>query len=176
MLWIVALLWSLVGTQPIPQTSPPSSEVAHLFTLATLDGAQLSLADLRGRWVLVNFWATWCLPCREEMAYLQKLSEENPEEFVVLGVNMRESPKDVQGFLAETGVNFPILLAPDDATLLAYGVRGLPLTAVIGPDGALRERIIGPLDPERFPFPPMALGFRTILAYPLYPSRMFGIK
>ena len=81
---------------------------------------------------------------------LQKLAQENPEELVVIGVNMRESPKEIRDFVAETGVTFPILMNPDDATLLAYRVRGLPLTAVISPDGGLWERIIGPLDPERF--------------------------
>ena len=69
---------------------------------------------------------------------------------------MRESPTTVGDFVAETGVTFPVLLHPDDATLLAYDVRGLPLTAVIAPDGSLRERIVGPLNPERFPFPPTA--------------------
>lgn len=149
-LWIVALLWSVMGTQPIPQASPPSTEVAPTFTLATLDGAELSLAELRGRWVLVNFWATWCLPCREEMAYLQRLAQEDPDEVIVVGVNMRESPEVVQDFVAKTGVSFPILLNPDDATLLSYDVRGLPLTAVIAPDGSLWEQIVGPLDLERY--------------------------
>ncbi|RLT39070.1 MAG: TlpA family protein disulfide reductase [Chloroflexi bacterium] len=150
LLWFVALSWSLIGAPPNGQTLPPSVENAHTFEQATLDGSRLALADLRGRWVVVNFWATWCLPCREEMAFLQELAVENPEKLVVLGVNMRESPEDVRAFLADTGVSFPILLDPDDGTLLAYDVRGLPLTAVIGPDGALLERIVGPLDAERF--------------------------
>jgi cytochrome c biogenesis protein CcmG, thiol:disulfide interchange protein DsbE len=157
-LWIVALLWSVVGMQPIPKASPPSLEVAHTFELATLDGSKLALTDLRGHWVLVNFWATWCLPCQEEMAYLEALAQENPEELVVLGVNMRESPAEVRDFVAGSGVTFPILLNPDDATLLAYDVRGLPLTVIISPDGALIERIVGPMDPERFPFQPTSGG------------------
>lgn len=147
-LLVVLLLHCPAGCQSI--ATPLADEPAHVFTLPTLDGAELSPAELRGRWVLVNFWATWCLPCREEMAYLQRLSQENPDEVVVVGVNMRESPEVVQDFVAETGVSFPILLNPDDATLLSYDVRGLPLTAVIAPDGSLWERIVGPLDPERF--------------------------
>lgn len=150
---VVLLLWYLAGCQPV--AAPPVVETAHAFTLSTLEGAELSLTDLRGRWVLVNFWATWCLPCREEMAYLQRLADENPDDLIVLGVNMRESPAAVRDFVAETGVTFPILLHPDDATLLAYDVRGLPLTAVITPDGSLQERIVGPLDPDRFTFSPI---------------------
>ncbi len=150
LLWFVALLLSLTGAPQNRQTLPPSVENAHAFDLATLDGSRLALADLRGRWILVNFWATWCLPCREEMAFLQELAVANPEKLVVLGVNMRESSEDVRAFLADTGVSFPILLDPDDGTLLAYDVRGLPLTAVIGPDGALLDRIVGPMDPNRF--------------------------
>ncbi len=149
---ILLLVW-LTGCQPV--AAPPVPETAHSFTLSTLNGAELSLTHLRGRWVLVNFWATWCAPCREEMAYLQRLADENPDDLVVLGVNMRESPATVGDFVAETGVTFPILLHPDDATLLAYDVRALPLTALIAPDGSLQERIVGPLDPDRFTFSPI---------------------
>lgn len=77
-----------------------------------------------------------------------------------MAVNMRESSEDIRAFLAETAVTFPILLEPDDATLLAYGVRGLPLTALISPDGKLHRRIVGPVDVT-------TLSFDS----PVYPSK-----
>lgn len=143
---VMAILW-VVGCSG-PATPPAQEDVAaaYAFTLSSLDGPPVALADLRGRWVLVNFWATWCAPCQDEMADLQRLSGHYPERLAVLGVNMRESPEAIRAFLGETGIRFPILLEPGDEMLLAYGVRGLPLTALIGPDGGLHQRIVGPVD------------------------------
>jgi thiol-disulfide isomerase/thioredoxin len=105
------------------------------------------LSALRGRWVLVNFWATWCLPCREEMPLLAAAAQEHADTLTVLAVNMREQPEEVAAFLAELGVSLPVLLDPDDATLLAYQVRGLPVSYLVAPDGAIARRILGPVQP-----------------------------
>jgi thiol-disulfide isomerase/thioredoxin len=125
-------------------------EVAHNFMLTTLDGGTLSLYELRGRWVIVNFWATWCGPCRNELPYLQQLAETHAAHVVVLGINMREEAATIRPFLADIGVTFPILLNPDDATLLWYNTRGLPLTFVIAPDGTVAYYQYGELRPEEF--------------------------
>lgn len=151
-----------VGCAALPVPAPPqatpqaqltptaSPEPAHDFTLSTLDGGAITLATLQGRWVLINFWATWCEPCREEMPYLQALADTHAGDLVVLGVNMREDRDDVQAFADEIGIDFPILLQPDDAMLLAYGPRGLPLTYVVAPDGAVAFKQFGPLLPDTF--------------------------
>ncbi len=123
----------------------PTNLPAYDFMLAALDGRTIRLSDYRGRSVLVNFWATWCVPCREEMPLLERSMREFGPGLAVLGVNMRETPDEVRRFAAQYGITFPLLLNPDDATLLAYLVRGLPVTFVIGPDGALLERIDGPM-------------------------------
>ena len=131
-----------------PETATPfASEAAPNFTLPQLTGEPLALADLRGRWVLVNFWATWCVPCREEMPYLDRLAAEQAELLAVLAVNMREPESVVSAFAEELGLNLPILLQPDDAMVLAYGVRGLPLSVLVAPDGMLARRIVGPVVP-----------------------------
>jgi thiol-disulfide isomerase/thioredoxin len=122
---------------------PSAVELAPDFTLGTLDGGTLTLSSLRGRWVLINFWATWCAPCRAEMPYLDTLAADNL--LTVLAINMREQPEEVRVFVAELGIDFPILLNPDDATLLAYGVRGLPTSFLIAPDGTIARRILGPV-------------------------------
>lgn len=120
-------------------------ETAPDFRLHTLAGDEVALHDFQGRWVLINFWATWCTPCREEMPTLQRLADTHADHLTVLGINMREETTIIQPFLDELDITFPILLQPDNDTLLAYGVRGLPLTFLINPEGHLVWRQIGPL-------------------------------
>lgn len=136
-------------TASAPSVEPTAvpAEYAPDFQLTTLTGDTVALADLRGRYVLINFWATWCLPCREEMPYLQELAARYPEQLTVLAINMREDAATVQPFLDEVRVTFPVLLHPDNETLLNYGVSGLPLSFVVDPDGVLRLRRMGPLTP-----------------------------
>jgi thiol-disulfide isomerase/thioredoxin len=131
---------------PATVTSAPA-ELAPDFALTTLDGEPVTLTGLRGRWVLINFWATWCAPCRDEMPYLNELAAAHADKLTVLAVNMRESPEAVAPFVAELAIDLPVLLAPDDATLLAYNVRGLPLSILVAPDGTIVRRIAGPVQP-----------------------------
>jgi thiol-disulfide isomerase/thioredoxin len=130
--------------------------LARDFTLTTLDGESVSLSDYRGQWVLLNFWATWCGPCVEEMPYLNQLAAER--DLAVLGVNFKEDTAPVAQFVAEKGIDFPILLQPDDITLLFYGVRGLPRTFLIAPDGTVAHTAIGALRPAAFSATLDALG------------------
>jgi peroxiredoxin len=123
------------------------SEPAPDFTLEALTGETVTLSDLRGQWVVINFWATWCLPCVKEMPYLQKMAAER--DMVVLGVNFNEAPETVAQFVAEHNLSFPILMNPDDITLLVYQVRGLPRTFIIAPDGTIALRIVGEVDPDQ---------------------------
>ncbi|MBP6440576.1 MAG: TlpA family protein disulfide reductase, partial [Caldilineaceae bacterium] len=132
---LTLLLFLLAGCAPgsfpngAPMPSAPAThtrELARDFTLTTLAGEPVTLSDYRGKWVLLNFWATWCPPCVEEMPYLNQLAAER--DLVVLGVNFNEDRERVAQFVAEKGIDFPILLEPDDITLLFYGVRGLPRT------------------------------------------------
>lgn len=125
-------------------------ERAPTFQLPTLTGETIHLADLQGRYVLINFWATWCLPCREEMPYLQQLAATHADQLTVLGINMRESSAEIQPYVDELGITFPILIQPDDEMLLGYSVRGLPLSFVIAPSGELIFQQVGPLEAERF--------------------------
>jgi thiol-disulfide isomerase/thioredoxin len=130
---------------PLPTATP---EMSRDFTLSTLDGETLTLSDLRGEWVVLNFWATWCAPCVEEMPYLNQVAAER--DVRVLGVNFNEDAAVVAPFVADHAISFPILMQPDDITLLVYGVRGLPRTTVIAPDGTIAHTIIGQIDPITF--------------------------
>lgn len=119
------------------------------FTLNTINGGELTLSDMRGRWVILNFWATWCVPCVEEMPTLQAIASER-RDLALFGINMRETEEEVRDFLQMHRLNFPILINPDDDTLGNYQVIGLPQTVVIAPDGQLVWRQFGPLALETF--------------------------
>jgi thiol-disulfide isomerase/thioredoxin len=118
-----------------------------LLSLTDHRGIQHTLAAYRGRVVLVNFWATWCEPCREEMPALQALQEQlGKERLVVLAVNYGESPEKVQQFAHHTPVDFPLLLDRHMEAAKAWGVRVLPASFVLGQDGDIRYSAVGMLD------------------------------
>lgn len=106
-------------------------------------GERVSLSDFRGQPVVLNFWATWCVPCRTEMPDLQTAHDE--EDVVVLAVNWQESDVVVERFLDEFGLTFPTVLDRDGRVREHYGVVGLPATFFIDPDGILRARNFGPV-------------------------------
>ncbi|MEM7801374.1 MAG: TlpA disulfide reductase family protein [Chloroflexota bacterium] len=125
-------------------------EIPSDFSLMTLDGQEVTLSDLRGKYVLVNFWATWCIPCRAEMPYLEEISIEHQDQLVILGINMGENEARVSAFIEEMGFTFPILLDPPNELTREHYVRGLPVSFVVGPDGTLVYRRIGEILPEEF--------------------------
>jgi len=121
-------------------TTPP-------LVLNDLAGAPHSLDDYRGRVVLVNFWATWCEPCRDEMASMQKLRERLAERpFAVVLVNYGEARARVADFVKRESIAFPVLLDPNQDARRAWRVRLLPSSFVIGPDGRARYSVIGEID------------------------------
>jgi thiol-disulfide isomerase/thioredoxin len=115
--------------------------------LRALDGPGHRLADYRGRVVLVNFWATWCEPCREEMPSMQRLKEKLAgRPFTVLAVNLDEPEARIRKFLSQVPVDFTILLDPGKKAARTWNARILPASFVIGPDGSIRYSAIGELD------------------------------
>jgi thiol-disulfide isomerase/thioredoxin len=154
---IFALLF-LVGCASAPAEPTPTPEAgpaedsfpAPDFTLTALDGTSYTLSELRGKWVLINWWATWCGPCVTEMPYLQRIADERAEQMVVLGVNLSESREQVEAFANENGISFPLLLSPSDTTVIDYNVIGLPQTLLVNPDGDIVARQFGALIPQTF--------------------------
>lgn len=142
-IWLF-LLMSLVAA--CARTAPVSDAVSAAdFALHTLDGKEVRLSDYRGKTVFVNFWATWCIPCRDEMPLLERAQRELSGKVVVLGINMREEDAVVREFVERTAVTYPILMHPTDQVSVDYAIYGLPVTVVVGPDGALVKRINGAL-------------------------------
>ena len=119
------------------------------FLLSDLQGREIALAAQRGRVVFVNFWATWCPPCREEAPSLQRLYDQvGSENFEILAVSI-DAPSardEVAEFGREFGLTFPILLDPQKGAHRAFGVTGVPETYMIDPQGRVVERFIGPRD------------------------------
>lgn len=147
------LLAACQGTTEPTAPMPTPTEVpwpAHDFTLELLNGGNVTLSDLQGRWVLLNFWATWCVPCRTEMPALQIIASDYRRDLVVLGINQREDAQTVRDFTEEVQVTFPIALNPDDVTLVQYNVMGLPRTFLINPDGNIVHQFFGPIELHTF--------------------------
>jgi thiol-disulfide isomerase/thioredoxin len=115
------------------------------FTLETLDGKNLSLSDLRGKAVIVNFWATWCGPCKIETPWLVELQNQyGAQGLQVVGVAMDDSGKDeIEKFAKEMGVNYPVLIGKEAVGDAYGGVPALPESFFVGRDGKIVDRIIG---------------------------------
>lgn len=114
--------------------------------VSDLNGKVWRLADLRGRAVLVNFWASWCEPCRAEMPSLQRLGEQHPHDLVVLAVNFKESSTTVQQFVQRTGLALPVLTDPQGSMARAWGITIFPSTVLIDARGQVRGVLRGELD------------------------------
>ena len=127
------------------QTWSPAKPVPAL-QLTDLNGKVWRLTDLRGKVVLINFWASWCEPCRAEMPSLQRLGEQHPYDLVVLAVNFKESTPAVQQFVQRTGLALPVLQDPQGAMARAWGVAIFPSTVLVGADGRVRSVLRGELD------------------------------
>jgi thiol-disulfide isomerase/thioredoxin len=118
---------------------------APAFALATIEGRSIDSNSLRGKVVLVNFWATWCGPCKEEMPSLQRLQQALPTtDFAVIAVTTDEQRKAIEAFAQSLELAFPLLLDETKDVSLAFGVRGLPTTVILDREGHLVGRAIGP--------------------------------
>ncbi len=120
---------------PAPAVGHPAPD----FTLPGLDGTLVSLSDLRGRPVVLNFWATWCGPCRAEMPELQAAADRFDGSLVVLGVDQGEDEATVSAFLQELGISFPIVLDKEQDVGNTYRIMGLPTTFFIDKNGMIQR-------------------------------------
>jgi len=129
------------GSEPSTATV---GKAAPNFQLQNLDGQSISLNDLKGKPVLVNFWATWCRPCVSEMPYIQEIYEEwSGKGLMVLAINRGESSSKVEEFLQSNNLSLPVLLDTNKAVAQRYNIRGIPTTFFIDKEGIIQEIIIG---------------------------------
>lgn len=132
----------------LPWIADPSLARSLDFSLPGLNSQPVKLADYRGRWVIVNFWASWCSPCLLEMPELQDFYEKNRERATVIGVNFEDrAANDVRVFTDRLAITFPIALSAGNP-VPGFELKGLPTTFFISPDGELVDSHLGPVDAE----------------------------
>jgi peroxiredoxin len=123
----------------LPAIAGELTGAAPDFTLQSRDGKQVSLSDFRGDVVMINFWATWCGPCRQEMPHLEALHQRYSDlGFTLLGVNVEENSRLSDEFLAETPVSFSILFDPKNGVSDLYDVVAMPSTVLVDREGNMR--------------------------------------
>lgn len=145
---LLVILFANLGRDPHAVASPLIGRTAPPFSLSPVDGGPpISLASLKGRPVVVNFWATWCIPCLEEHAALSTAAERLGSGAQFLGVVYEDEAPQVQRFLEQRGKAYPSLLDGDGKTAIAYGVYGVPETYFIDPQGTIVAKFVGPQDP-----------------------------
>ncbi len=150
--WIVPGIPKMYAQQDSSaKEAPQEGFLAPEFTLETIEGDSVSLHDFRGKVIVLNFWATWCPPCREEMPALQSMYEKYREEgMVVLAVDLtaQDTTEDVQAFIAKNSLTFPVLMDVSATVARAYRAQALPTTFFIGKDGTIQKIIVGgPMSP-----------------------------
>lgn len=118
------------------------------FSLYTIDGEEVILSQFQGEAVLVNFWGTWCPPCRAEMPLLQRTYEEHRPDLVVVGVNVDDPPERVRRFVAQNQITFPVVLDEDGTVAESFSVRGYPTTFFLDGDSLPQAQHIGLLEED----------------------------
>jgi peroxiredoxin len=128
-----------------PEIRPEQGYLAPDFALPSLDGQTVRLSDLRGKAVLLNFWATWCSPCRQEMPTIEKVYQDSKSRgLAILAVSLDAGSKSVvKSFMQELKLEFPVLLDPEMEVLRIYRMVGIPASFLIDKQGIIRHREVG---------------------------------
>ncbi|VAX22801.1 hypothetical protein MNBD_NITROSPINAE04-85 [hydrothermal vent metagenome] len=133
-----------ISAEDMPK-SAMEGKPAPAFTLPLLGGGEISLAGSSGKLVFLNIWATWCLPCREEMPSMQRLYEQMAgDKFEMIAISIDKGIEEVEAFAKELGLTFPIAFDPKQTVADQYKITGVPETYLISPDGVVMHHIIGP--------------------------------
>ncbi|MFQ3597515.1 MAG: TlpA disulfide reductase family protein [Chloroherpetonaceae bacterium] len=150
------LLLSKYVVVPLLQPKPTAEAFsqAPLFSIQTIDGKTLSLSDLNGKGVIVNFWATWCPPCRAEIPHMIELQKEYKDRFTFIGIAINDQEEKVSAFVSQKGMNYPIAmdngLSAIYGKLIQGGLESVPTSFVIDKNGKVIEVIVGMADKVRF--------------------------
>ncbi len=133
------------GTAVTPERAKIGS-IAPDFTLPDIDGKPLTLSSLRGRVVVLTFFASWCHPCEEDMPILERALRDTGDRIAIVGVNYRDFPNDSRDFVRRLGVTFPALIedSTDNPVATRYDVHAMPDTLFIDANGMVRDRLFGP--------------------------------
>jgi len=121
------------------------------FKLTSLDGKPLTLADFQGKVVFLNFWATWCGPCRAEVPDLVALQERYKDHLQIIGLDVDDDDTaEIQKYVKETGIDYPVAMTPDDLRVQYGGIPALPTTFILDTEGRVVQKHVGYTDPELY--------------------------
>lgn len=143
------LLWGMLHREPITGLSGVTmvDRPAPDFSLTTFDGATISLAELRGKPVIINFWASWCPPCRDEAPLLERTWRAYKDRgLVFLGVNIQDRREDALSYMREFNITYPSGPDPNGEIAIDYGVSGLPVTFFVSREGQILRRWVGAIE------------------------------
>ena len=144
-IWVGSVLLACLAVSGCARREPPVAGAAEVgrpapaFKLPDLEGKQVSLAEFRGKIVLVDFWATWCGPCRMTMPMLESLGREYADSMVLLAVNLQETPDVVGEYVRSQSIRSRILLDEEGSVGMAYGTESIPMHFLIDREGILRQ-------------------------------------
>ena len=148
---LLSLLWLGFSTYWFPPHSdrymaPKTGFIAPYFELTTLNGETLDLAQIKAQVIILNFWATWCPPCRAEMPTFERLSHEfEPDQVLFIGVNatFQDNLSDIHQFMRENNITFPVVLDFDGKVSRTYQIQAFPTTFLLERDKSIRSVMIG---------------------------------
>ncbi|MGD8189148.1 thiol-disulfide oxidoreductase ResA [Brevibacillus ginsengisoli] len=144
---LAALIFAVYSSFKKDQATISVGDVAPNFSLQQLDGSQVKLSDLRGKAVVLNFWGSWCDPCKAEMPEIEKQWEKNKDKGIVFtGVNIGESPITVKQFVDQFGVTFPIWLDQQREITRLYNIGPIPTTFFIDKNGVVQAIVTGQMN------------------------------
>jgi len=152
---LLALFFYGLTTQRLQAgITPKPDTVAPDFHLTTYSGQPIELKSYRGKVVVVNFWASWCVPCRDEQPALETLWQRYQDRGVVfLGIDIQDTPHDGLAFIHQFGASYPMAPDPTGAVSINYGVVGVPETYVVSRQGTIARKLVGPVDPSQLTVP-----------------------
>ena len=144
LLLVVLTIGACGSSASAGSTGVNQGNLAADFTLDTIDGQEVSLSDYRGNVVMINFWATWCPPCRAEIPDFEAAYQARQDDgFVVLGVNVEEPREAVAPFAQAIGMSYPVLLDRRGQVMKMYRAPGLPISLILDRDGVIQVRHVG---------------------------------
>jgi cytochrome c biogenesis protein CcmG, thiol:disulfide interchange protein DsbE len=141
---VVLIIGGLVAAEVLTAGNGPPSRPAPELPTQVLSGHRVDLASLRGKPALVNFWASWCGPCKQEAPELKKFSETLGQRATLVGVDWGDAADNARSFIAKAGWTYPILRDPSQKVGTQYGINGLPTTFVLNADGDIVQTLQGP--------------------------------